>query len=524
MASSDAVDVLIVAHAEDDHARVVLQSLSALGAHVCRYNLDDLRVVSQLAEPGSLNLLSDNKWNQVDTRTTVWWHRAGIVAVEDLDALEGRLAQEEALQLLRGGLLATGARFVDDPFAIDRAETKELQLRVASELGIRIPATLVTNHLDRAKEFASGRRIIAKAVSSGEGIAPFVAECRSEDLAPVETMPVMLQERVDARADVRIVVVGAEGWVWRRPREATTTDWRAVDPSGSGFVPIEQQELVRTARLLTSALGLTMSVQDWLETKDGPVFLEGNPQGQWIFLAGSRELVPSAVAEHLLGMRTSLGQWPDAAKRLRYDFQTKKSAPANDGIEAPVFARPVWIDEVARFKGALALARDARIGAEAGAAAAEGKAGRLVQVGLALLTITLALGAYQASFAFSRSWMWDFSLIPVIAALSMIALATFEAQQVDRVGMYRNPNPEDLAARANGDDDAAVLASEYQGLQLARWTSNHKHTDLMTARAWFSRGLAALLVAAVLASGARALTTTAHSPPATGSGYTQVHR
>ena len=82
----------------------------------------------------------------------------------------------------------------------------------------------------------------------------------------------------------------------------------------------------------------------------------------------------------------------------------------------------------------------------------------------------------------------------------------------------------DLAARADGDDDAAVLASEYQGLQLARWTSNHKHTDLMTARAWFSRGLAALLVAAVLASGARALTTTAHSPPATGSGYTQVHR
>ena len=75
MASSDAVDVLIVAHAEDDHARVVLQSLSALGAHVRRYNLDDLRVVSQLAEPGSLNLLSDNKWNQVDTRTTVWWHR-----------------------------------------------------------------------------------------------------------------------------------------------------------------------------------------------------------------------------------------------------------------------------------------------------------------------------------------------------------------------------------------------------------------------------------------------------------------
>ena len=123
MASSDAVDVLIVAHAEDDHAEWCSKP-HALGAHVRRYNLDDLRVVSRLPEPGSLNLLSDNKWNQVDT--------PHVVAVEELDALEGRLAQEEALQLLRGGLLATGRGRVDDPFAIDRAETKELQLRSAS--------------------------------------------------------------------------------------------------------------------------------------------------------------------------------------------------------------------------------------------------------------------------------------------------------------------------------------------------------------------------------------------------------
>ena len=32
--------------------------------------------------------------------------------------------------------------------------------------------------------------------------------------------------------------------------------------------------------------------------------------------------------------------------------------------------------------------------------------------------------------------------------------------------------------------------------QLAKWTSDKKHSDLMQARAWFSRGLAALIAAA----------------------------
>ena len=211
MASPDAVQVLVVASAEDEHARVVLQSLATLGAHALRFNLDDIRTVRQLAEAGSLKLLSDGQWTGVDGRTTVWWRRAGIVAVGDLDPLEARLVEEECVELLRGGLLATRARFVDDPFVIARAETKEYQLSVATGLGVRVPATLITNHLDQARGFASRRRTLAKAVSSGEGIAPFVDECDLEDLTHVEVAPVLLQElvRCERRPDRSLARVGA---------------------------------------------------------------------------------------------------------------------------------------------------------------------------------------------------------------------------------------------------------------------------------------------------------------------------
>jgi hypothetical protein len=97
-------------------------------------------------------------------------------------------------------------------------------------------------------------------------------------------------------------VIGVrEVWLWRRPREPATLDWRQIDSDGTGFVQFESDALVQLARDLTAGLGLTMSVQDWLETKDGPVFLESNSQGAWMFLSGSESMVSAAVARHLVG-------------------------------------------------------------------------------------------------------------------------------------------------------------------------------------------------------------------------------
>jgi hypothetical protein len=48
-------------------------------------------------------------------------------------------------------------------------------------------------------------------------------------------------------------------------------------------------------------LGLTHSSQDWLLTREGPVFLETNPGGQWLFLEGSEQSVIPALVAHLRG-------------------------------------------------------------------------------------------------------------------------------------------------------------------------------------------------------------------------------
>ena len=296
-----ALDVLVVADPDDMHCAVVCEELSLGEANAVRFNLADLRATPLVAEPNWLQLQVDEQSYWVSQETSVWWRRAGVVETGDLCDDETQLAFDEGPHLLIGSLAAAGVRFVDDSFTVARAETKQFQLAVARRSGIATPATRVTNDPAAARSFASGRKLIAKAVSPGVGIAPFVTEVRESELDAVTTLPTMLQEFVPAAADLRVVVVADDSWIWRRPREAGTIDWRQADPEGSAFRPITYEELAVAARKVTAALGLSISVQDWLETDNGPVFLESNALGAWLFLGQSRELVAPAIAGHLKG-------------------------------------------------------------------------------------------------------------------------------------------------------------------------------------------------------------------------------
>jgi glutathione synthase/RimK-type ligase-like ATP-grasp enzyme len=272
--------------------------LSGSGVSVIRYNLTDLRHRQLRLDPTSLEL-ETGEWTPVDASTTVWWHRSGRTSTTDLDPDEAALVVDENAHLLVGMLDAQGVRWVDNPDQVARAERKLFQLARAGKLGFATPAYCVTNNASIAREFSVGRRVVTKALSPGIGIAPYTAEVHKEDLQVIESNPTLLQELVEAFFDLRVIVVGGEVWIWSRPREDELIDWRASDPHGLNFEPIHDQSLASSAVALTSDLGLTMSVQDWLGTEHGPVFLEVNPQGAWLFLSGAATSVVPAVGRHL---------------------------------------------------------------------------------------------------------------------------------------------------------------------------------------------------------------------------------
>lgn len=302
MESAD-LAVLIVSSINDPHADVVERKLQEEGVSFFRTSLADwLDQMVAWSSDGRLVIAGgDDAW-QVGPHTVVWWRRPGWFENRSLDAPELNLARDESAVMLPGSLEAAGVSWVDQPWVMERGSNRLIQLTLASVLGGNPPQTLVTNSPAKAVKFLESGSVVAKTISTGTGLAPYVDYVDPDSLQLVANAPVLLQQALAAEADWRIVTIGPTCLGWRRERIADHfLDWRACDPSGQGFVlsPLVD-EASQIASAIQDGLGLTFSVQDWLEVEGQFRFLEVNPQGQWLFLAGAEVTVGTALAAHLM--------------------------------------------------------------------------------------------------------------------------------------------------------------------------------------------------------------------------------
>lgn len=301
------VSVLIVARPGDEHGDQIEEAIRSRDETVERLSLNTFREIGVEWEPGApLRVESSTRSFLVGAASTIWWRRPGWTEVGDLEPDEAELTDGEIRVMLDGILMACGARWIDHPLSVQRAENKLFQLAVAHNCSVPIPKSKVTNSVAGARELAAQKPIVAKTVSVGEGLAPFVDEVPLALLEKVSQAPVLLQERIETNADLRIVTVGNEAFTWSRKRRADDpVDWRQRDPAGEEFEHLGHHSAERVALKMAHTLGLTHSSQDWLETPSGAVFLEANPGGQWLFLPGASEIVVPVLVDHLLCGRVS---------------------------------------------------------------------------------------------------------------------------------------------------------------------------------------------------------------------------
>ncbi|MGY3677158.1 MvdC/MvdD family ATP grasp protein [Streptomyces sp. TE33382] len=117
-----------------------------------------------------------------------------------------------------GGILHSlnGALYVNHPLAVARAEFKPAQLRRFTELGLTIPATLVTNDPEQAGKFAAEYGPIIykpfRGLPQGEdGHAGAIWAQRVDATTfdnSLAVMPHLFQAEVPKTSDVRMTVVG----------------------------------------------------------------------------------------------------------------------------------------------------------------------------------------------------------------------------------------------------------------------------------------------------------------------------
>ena len=186
--------------------------------------------------------------------------------------------------------------WVGHPYRLQRAEVKALQLAEASKAGLKTPDTLISNQPASAAAFVDqlGETVCAikplhtSGVSDEEGYRlPLTTILpRGHPLDSVALAPNIFQPYIHKAAELRCVVIGDRIFsakINSQDNDKTRTDWRAGECTHEHF-PLPAQ-IEASIRGLMEGFGINFASLDMIVTPEGDyVFLELNPNGQWLWL------------------------------------------------------------------------------------------------------------------------------------------------------------------------------------------------------------------------------------------------
>ena len=296
--------ILIVSQAGDPHAEAVASELERL--HVDAQMLDvgmyphrmALRAEYADGRTRAFSLTApDGTIIPLDECRAIWWRRprAPLIAPEIQQPHHRYFALRESCDAIAGTFSSLDTFWVNDPASELVAIHKVYQLRVAQDVALRVPRTLVTNDPMQAHAFIDELGPEHTVYKTFSATAEEWRETRIlhpdevDLLDSVRYAPVIFQEYIPADVDLRVTIIGDETFAAAVHSQGTGYDidyrmglrWARVEPVD---LPQGVEQGLRT---FMRQLGLVYGAIDMRRTPDGSyVFFEINPSGEFLFIEG----------------------------------------------------------------------------------------------------------------------------------------------------------------------------------------------------------------------------------------------
>jgi len=296
--------VLIITNDHDEHANAVIRELTTRNVPVFRFHPEDLPhacSVSLEIQAGRLHgeIRTDHHRVAFDDIRAAWFRRTENLFGERLSHTSEKLSNYVKAQSTAtvGAVCATlQTLWVGHPHRLRRAEIKALQLLEANRAGLKTPHTLISNDPAQATSFVAALRdaecaikpLLALGVTDEQGYRlPLTTTLPpGHSLESVALAPTIFQPYVEKAFELRCVVIGERVFCAKmdsQANEATRIDWRG---GASDHEVFALPDHVAAALLrLMNRFELNFASLDMIVTPEGEfVFLELNPNGQWLWL------------------------------------------------------------------------------------------------------------------------------------------------------------------------------------------------------------------------------------------------
>lgn len=253
---------------------------------------------------------------------SVWFRKPEYPqAATELPPWQIRFVQDESRAALYSLYTTTSCFWMNHPLVGVRLleHNKLYQLKVAKQLGLAIPETIITNDAKELLAFCKecGGSVAIKCIqghvyrdqNSDTSLGLFTNRVTYQELAAQEESiayaPIFAQRYIPKKVELRITIVGERIFscaIHSQDSERTKHDWRNYDvPNVRHEICELPEDLKEKLRALMRFWKLSFGAMDIILTPSGEyVFLEINPGGQWGWIEDFTGLpISRAIAETL---------------------------------------------------------------------------------------------------------------------------------------------------------------------------------------------------------------------------------
>lgn len=321
--------VLIITNKNDPHTDYVLPKLQETGVSVYRLNTEDissgfdLMIDPQHPKKSNINFYVAGKvfFHEI---SGVWYRRPIHPKINTVQEKFRTITKNELSHTFQGfyASLDDECLWVNHPFFIRKAENKIYQIKIANQLGFATPRSCITQNPQVAIEFmtdcSSGvivKTLSGETITDEEGSKTIYTHLLDQkdliNLDEIKNCPTFFQEYIQKDIELRITVIGEKVFaisIDARESDNSNIDWRRGLTSGKIKYSLYAlpENINRLCVQMTRSLGLSFGAIDMIKTKeDEYVFLEINPNGQWLWLEIETGVAISKALIDLFRLRIS---------------------------------------------------------------------------------------------------------------------------------------------------------------------------------------------------------------------------
>lgn len=310
----NSVEYLIVSSTIDYSTDLVCLELEKRNSAYLRINRDKFssyKVIYDLQEE-TLQITINNKQYQINNNLKSIYFRAPVfLRSHKMYAVEQQLYRSQWNAFIKNLIVFKNAHWINYPPSTYAAENKIYQLKIANDVDLDTPKTLLTNYnvstIDVNKEYIV--KSIDTALFYDNEIEMFayseVISGETLKQAELRQAPVIVQELLKDKLDIRVTIIGNKLFPVAITEDGCNIsgDWRKKDKDKLQYIPIElPNEVITKLKTMMDVLGLTFGGVDLALSNGKYYFIEINPTGEWGWLVyGAKIDIHKAIVNEMIG-------------------------------------------------------------------------------------------------------------------------------------------------------------------------------------------------------------------------------